>query len=263
MTSTYIDYRAFSRTYAERAEKLVTQGPSAREIEYFAKNIGNVSTGEELLADQKLYRFAMTAFDLESQIYAKGIVRKLLREGVEDPLALANRLTDQKFKTFAKAFAFKEVGDFNTKNPEFVAAVIERYTQVKMELNAGEQNIAVRLGAYFDRAAPRVSNWYAVLADKALREVVFTAFDFPEAIQASNPDRLVARLEDRFDIEDLKDPEKRADLIKRFTLMYDIRNGSPALESARTQLFAPLGNNSGGGQIISIDPGTLQAIRTS
>jgi hypothetical protein len=260
MTSTYIAYRGFDRTYVDRLDAMTRAGPVQREIEYFVKNIGKIETGDQLINDPKLYRFAMTAFDLESQVFAKGLVRKLLREGVTEPTALANRLTDAKFRTFAKAFAFAEVGSFNVQNPEFVRQVVARYTAVKLETQAGDENIAVRLAAYFDRQSGRIGNWYAVLADKALREVVFTTLGIPDEFNVMNPDRLVEVLKDRFDIADFKDPEKRDKFIERFTVMYDVKNGAPAAELSRAALFAPL-SQAGGGQIITIDPATLGAIR--
>ncbi|WP_428410380.1 DUF1217 domain-containing protein [Hyphococcus sp.] len=261
MISSYASYLAYERTYETRLVSMVKSGPVQREVEYFAENIGKISTGDELVADQRLYRFAMKAFDLESQIFAKGLIKKLLKEGITEPLALANRLTDSKFKTFAKAFAFAEVGDYNVKNPDFVKLVIERYLKVNLEARAGEENVAVQLGLYFDRAAPRVTNWYSVLADKALREVALTGLGFPPEVNSMNVDRLVERMEERFDIKDLQDEEKRSKLIKRFTLMYDIRNGIGGAASDRVSLFSPLPSGSrGGGQIITMDASTLGAI---
>ena len=261
MISSYTSYLAYERTYDRRIEALESSGPVQRDIEYFRENIGKISSGDELVDDPRLYRFALTAFDLESQVFAKGLIRKLLNEGVTEPLALANRLTDSKFRTFARAFAFAEVGDFNVNNPQFVDAVVDRYLAVKLELDAGEENVATRLGLYFDRSAGRIDNWFQVLADTALREVALVGLGFPAAANSINPDRLVDMLEDRFDIADLKDPEKRSKLIQRFTLLYDIQNGAPAAANARTALFAPLGASGGRAQIITIDPATLGAIR--
>jgi hypothetical protein len=232
-----------------------------RDIDYFRENIGKVSSPEELLEDERLYRFALSAFDLESQIPSRALVKKVLEEGVRDDDALANQLVDQKWKTFARAFAFAEVGDRNVRNGSFVDGVVERYTRVKLESDAGEDNLGVRLAAYFDRKAQNFTSWFSVLADKALREVVFTAFDLPNEMQQTNPDKLVSIFESRMDIEDLSDPEKRAKFIERFTLMYDIRNGGPGgAGSSLLALYnvAPLGAASDSG-IISVDPATASA----
>ena len=263
MISSYNDYLNYERTYEKRLTSMLDSGQVRREVDYFIENIGDISTGDELVDDTRLYRFVMTAFDLESQIFAKGLIRKLFEEGVqdtEDRIALANRLSDQKFKTLAQAFAFAEVGDFNVKKPEFVAAVVERYTAVTLEQRAGEDNIAVRLGLYFDRKAGSVSNWFAVLADTALREVALTGLGFPPEVNSMNVDRLVEHMEERFNIEDLKDEEKRANLIQRFTLLYDMQNNAPAAAASQSLLFPVLNPSGGRPQIITIDPSTLSAI---
>lgn len=260
MTTTYAAYSTFQRTYNDRLEQSLERGPIRREIEYFLKNIGRVETGDQLIDNPRLYRFAMTAYDLESQIFAKGLVRKVLREGVADPKALANKLVDQKFKTFATAFGFAEVGSRNVRDPRFIETVVKRYTAVTLETNAGEENLAVRLGAYFSRQAERVTNWYAVLADKALREVVFTGLGLPDTYNILDPDRLVSILEKRMDVEDLQDPLKREKFILRFAAQYDLKNGFAGADVSRAALAAPI-NPNGGGRIISIDPSTLGAAR--
>lgn len=264
MTTSYISYLNYERTYETRQQAMLDSGAVRREVEYFIENIGNVSTGDELVDDSRLYRFVMVAFDLESQTFAKGLIRKLFEEGVrdtQDRIALANRLTDQKFKTLAQAFAFAEVGDLNVKNPQFVAAVVERYTAVTLETRAGEENVAVRLGLYFDRRSPGLKSWYSVLADPALREVALTGLGFPPEVNSMNIDRLVQRLEERFDITDFADDDKRSRFIQRFTLQYDIRNGPPAGAGAdRAALFPVLAASGGGAPIISVDPSTLRAI---
>lgn len=261
MTSTYLSYISVERTFDRRIEAVQKDGPVQRESEYFRENIGKISTAEEFVADQRLYRYALTAFDLESQIFARALVEKVLEEGIQDPKALANQLVDRKWNTFARAFAFAEVGNFNTSNPDFVEGVIDRYERVKLEERLGEENIAVRLAVYGDRKLPGVSNWFTVLGDTALREVVFTALDLPPEVAGQNPDRLKALLEDRFDIEKFKDPEELDKFLQRFSLMYDIKNGAPGAVSNTLTLFGidPTLDGGGGNGVVSIDPSTLGA----
>ncbi|MCQ8185501.1 DUF1217 domain-containing protein [Parvularcula maris] len=233
-----------------------------REIQYFRENIGNVSSAEELLADERLYRFALTAFDLESQVDSRALVKKVLEEGVADPDSLANKLVDKKFRDFARAFAFAESGDRNVRNPNFAEEVIGKYRRVKLEGDAGEDNIGVRLAAYFDRKAPGLTSWFSVLGDKALREVIFTALDLPDEMQRTNPDKLAEIFEDRLDLDELKDPEGRKKFLQRFTLLYDIRNGAPGQVSNTLALYGidpTLDAGGGAGGIVSIDPATLGA----
>jgi hypothetical protein len=232
-----------------------------REMEYFREEVGKVESLEEFLGNERLYRFALTAFDLESQVPYKGLIKKILEEGVADKGSLANKLSDPKFRTFARALGFAEDGTKNVRNPNFVDEVVERYKRVRVETDAGEDNVGVRLAAYFERRAHSITSWYSVLGDRALREVAFAAFDLPNEMQQTNPDRLVKILESRFDIEDLKDPAKLETFIKRFTLMYDIRTNKEANGGGATVLQLYGGGGGGGSSgIIAIDPATRGAI---
>ncbi|MEM9809760.1 MAG: DUF1217 domain-containing protein [Pseudomonadota bacterium] len=232
-----------------------------REITYFRETIGTIYNVEEFLDNDRLYRFALIAFDLESQTQYKGLIRKVLEEGVADDKSLANQLTDRKFRTFAAAFGFAETGDRNVRNPNFANDVIEQYQRVRVETDAGEDNIGVRLAAYFDRQAPGITSWFGFLGDQALREVVFTAFDLPDEMQQTNPDKLVSIFEQRFDIEDFQDPEKLSKFIERFTVLYDVKNGAPG--GAGSSVLSLYGISSGettaSSGLISIDPATLGA----
>ncbi|NRA29809.1 MAG: DUF1217 domain-containing protein [Parvularculaceae bacterium] len=261
MTSTYLSYLSVDRTFDRRVEALQKEGPIQRESQYFRENIGKISTAEEFVEDQRLYRYALQAFDLESQIFARGLVKKVLEEGIQDPKALANQLVDRKWNTLARAFAFAEVGDFNTNNSEFVEGVIERYERVQLEERLGEDNIAVRLAVYGDRKLPGSTSWFSILGDRALREVVFTALDLPNEVATQNPDRLNQLLQDRFDIEKFSDPEELDKFLQRFSIMYDIRNGSPGTVSNVLTLYGvdPTLDGGGGNGVVSIDPSTLGA----
>jgi len=257
--STLQDFRQVSRN-RERFEGAMRARPDVqRNIEYFQANIGKVSTAEEFLKDDKLYRFVMEAFDLGSQIYARGLIRKVLNEGVSDPAATANRMSDTKFKEMATALAFKETRGATLKEPAIVQAIIDRYVDVKLEVSSEEKNPAVRLALYFQRRSSNINNWYQVLADRALQKVVFTALDIPEQAALQNLDRLKERLESRFDIKDFKKPEKLHAFLDRFAAMYDLKNGAPQAGSAAAPSIAPV-RRGGRASIVSIDPSVTMSL---
>ncbi|MGQ9369348.1 DUF1217 domain-containing protein [Azospirillum sp. ST 5-10] len=236
----------------DRYEQMILKQPSVtRDIEYFKANIGKVSTVDAFMADDRLYRFVMEAFDLESQIYARALIRKVLEQGVVDDGALANRLNDSKFKEMATVLSFAETGGLALKEPKVVQAIVDRYVRVNLEVESEETNPAVRLGLYFQRKAPTLTNWYQVMADKALREVVYTMLDLPDELGMLDVDKQKEILSKRMDVADFKDPEKVAKMLDRFAVMYDIQNGS-ATVAAATPSIGPL--SGGGSSIISIDP---------
>ncbi len=257
--STLLDYRQIARNQ-DRYDAMIRSRPDVkRNIEYFQANIGKITSAEELLKDDKLYRFVMVAFDLESQTYARALIRKVLDEGVTDEGALANRMNDSKFKEMATVLSFKETGGAPLKEAAIVKAIVDRYVDVSLEVKAEESNPAVRLALYFDRKAPRINNWYQVMADRALQKVVFTALDIPEQAALGDLDRLVDKLKKRFDIADFKDPAKLGKFLDRFSAMYDMKNGVSTGTSTNLPYIGPI-SRSGRSSIVTIDPSITMSL---
>jgi hypothetical protein len=107
-----------------------------------------------------------------------------------------------------------------------------------LEEDAGKNNEGVRLALYFQRKAPTLTNWYEVLADKALASVVRTAFSLPDSFASADIDKQVKLFESKFDIADFADPAKLAKFITRFTSMYEIANPTSSAQSSVGVLFA-------------------------
>ncbi|WP_192285911.1 DUF1217 domain-containing protein, partial [Methylorubrum zatmanii] len=78
----------------------------ARETAYYEAHIGQVKSVDDLLGDQRLYAYAMKAYGLEEMTYAKAFMRKVLEEGAASSASFANRLADDRYTAFARAFTF-------------------------------------------------------------------------------------------------------------------------------------------------------------
>ncbi|MGZ7196693.1 DUF1217 domain-containing protein, partial [Streptococcus pyogenes] len=75
--------------------------------------------------------------------------------------------------------------------------------------------------------APNIDNWYEVLGDPALAEVVRTAFGLPAEFAQTNIDKQAAYFEERLALEDLKNPEKLQKFLQRFTAFWDVSGKAP------------------------------------
>ena len=56
-------------------ENTARQPLVARDTEYYLENISNVTSVDDFLADDRLYRYAMKAHGLEDMTYAKAFMR--------------------------------------------------------------------------------------------------------------------------------------------------------------------------------------------
>lgn len=254
--TTFVDYTLVTKNMSARLEAIAEQQYIKREIAYFRENIGNISSGEDLVEDYRLYNFAMKAFGLEEQIYAKGLMKKIFEGGVKDPKSIANMLTDTTFKEIAEAFGFAETGNLNMLISSNVEKVVSRYMNQELEVQAGESNQGVRLALYFERKAPGIDNWYEILGDSALAEVVRTAFGLPDEFAQTDIDKQVAYFEDRLSIEDLKNPEKVHKFLQRFTALWDVSGKAPDMIDLTAHGIAPI-QPLGSSTLVTIDPALL------
>ncbi|PWB81941.1 MAG: hypothetical protein C3F11_13610 [Methylocystaceae bacterium] len=211
----------------------------AIQTKYFQDNIGKVKSVDDFLKDARLFDYAMTAFGLGDMTYAKGMMKKVLEDGVSSNSALANKLNNSNINAFAKAFDFAGAGAQATSSSTLVANVVGRYTEQALETTQGQENPGVRLALYFREHAPSVTSVYGILADKNLLTVVQTALGVSPLASAQPVDTQARLLKAKLDLSDFQDPKKLQNFITRFAAMYDIDNSSTS-DSTISILFGNL-----------------------
>lgn len=222
MLSTYTSYQLVTKNVQTSLDRIAKQPLAAREIAYWKENIGKVKTADEFLNNSRLFNFAMKAHGLGDLTYAKGLIKKLLKEGTQDSSAMANRMADPRYKELAKTFDFQRLGPFTTGMPEALTGTVEKYLRQSLEENAGVENEGVRLALYFERKAPSIKNAMSILSDRALLKVVHTALNIPASVGTANIDSQAAMIESKLDIAALKTPDGMKKFLKKFTAMWDL-----------------------------------------
>ena len=140
--------------------------------QYFENNIGNVTSAQQLVDNPRLFNYAMSAFGLSDMTYAKGLMEKVLQQGVTSSTALANTLDNTNILAFAKAFDFVDNGSATTASSGLVEQVVNKYVENSLETSQGQQDPGVQLALYFQAQAPNVTSVDQILADKNLLSVV-------------------------------------------------------------------------------------------
>jgi hypothetical protein len=246
--------KAFTARVTANGVLPLTEAAKA-ETAYFQENIGKVESVDDLLNDSRLLLFALRAFEIENVPFSRAELSSILSGGVSDPDSPANKHSNENVKKLAMAFDFASLGE---KTTTYVAAqdlAIAKYARQTLEVNAGQENEGVRLALYFQRKAPEIKNFYAILADTALAEVVRTALGLPDSVARADVDQQVKMLEKKFDIEDFQDPKKVEKFLARFTAMWELENPTVSPQTLTLNLFS---NSTSAG--ISAD--TLLAIAT-
>ncbi|MFH1553311.1 MAG: DUF1217 domain-containing protein [Pseudomonadota bacterium] len=224
--STYATYRYLSKDMANTLKAQAKDPQVARESAYFEANIGKMKTADDLIANYRLFNYAMTAYGLSDMTYAKGFMRKVLASDLADKNSFANKLNDQRFTQFAKMFTFKTSGDATTSTQALKQTVMAKYAQQSLEDTAGASDQGVKLALYFKRVAPTITSAYGLLGDTALWQVCKTVFGFPDAMANADIAKQAAVVKSRLNIADLKDPAKVDKLLQRFAVTWDVTNNS-------------------------------------
>lgn len=216
----------------DRQTALFNKAPRiVRDTEYFEKSIGGIKSAEDLVSDRRLLRVALGAFGLQEDIDSRAFIRKILEGGTTRKDALANRLTDPRYKQLAEAFGFGDDGPPQTQEAGFGARLTDQFRRREFEVAVGNQDQAMRLalnaerelGAIATDDASENARWFRILGNTPLRKVFETALGLPESFAQLDLDRQLTEIKARAErqigitsLSDLADADVQDQLIRRF-----------------------------------------------
>lgn len=204
---------------------------------YFLEKFDTVNSAEDLVENRRLLRVVLGAYGLSEDINNIHFVKTLMKEGVTSQAALANKLSDQRYKALARDF------DFSTTPPQhklatgFAEEIVVRFQDNAFEIKIGENDQDMRLALEFSRefrklSATSMSNaagWYQVLATPPIREVMQTALGLPKAFAQLDIDdqhqRIKAKAENAFGTSSLFELSSEAlaeKITRQFLVMRDV-----------------------------------------
>jgi hypothetical protein len=247
----YSGWTFLKRTMPTQRAAFDASAGQMRNEDYFRKNIGKITSAEELVADRRLLQVALGAYGLESDINNKYFIKKVLADGTLKEGTLANRLSNKQYEKMSAAFGF---GDFSTprnKLSDFADKTMALFKERQFESAVGEQNGDYRIALNAERELPALALksgsedtlWYTVLGNIPLRRVFERALGLPSSFGTIDLDQqlstMKSRLEKRFGTDSVRqfsDPEKVESLIRRFLVQSDITNASAQTSRASAAL---------------------------
>jgi hypothetical protein len=230
-TSTYLSIE----NNLARYQKMVASEPAVKTAtEYYAANIGKVTSISDLVGNYRLLSYALTAYGLGDQVNNKALVTKVLEGGYTNSKALANTLSNPNWAKFAKAFDFVGSGASSISTSSAVSTTEANYDETKLESQEGQQDVGVQLALYFQRVAPTISSSYNVLGDENLLEAFQTIFGVTLNTYGS-VDTNASIVSKLMPMSDLTDATKLKQLTERFTAQYTLLYG-PGGQNASSPL---------------------------
>lgn len=236
-----VGWRFLNKTLDQQSENHAARTDISREIAHLQKALPNVKTVDDLMADQQLLGTVLEAYGLGDDRNHRAFVRKILESDLEDSKSLANRLSDDRYKSLAKDFGFQNASGPNTQKVLFSAELVSKFKRASFEEAVGEQDNSLRLGLYTDRTLDEITvgsgsnnaKWYRILASPPMRKVFETALGLPSSFGNLDLDRQLSDIKTKMkttfgtdQIDDLQDTDLKTKLTERFLLREQVKNSA-------------------------------------
>lgn len=239
--SGYSGWRFLERTLDQQQAAFDESQPIKRVTDKFREGIGKVLKAEDLINDRDLLTVALGAFGLEADIENKFFIQKILEDGTTDDAALSNRLADSRYADFSRAFGFGDFAQPLTSTDIFADDIINRFERQSFEVAVGQQDNQLRLALNVETAFGDVisaakslnAQWFMLLGNAPLREVIQTALGLPDEIASVDLDKQLEIFKDRaasiFGTDDISDfgvPEIQENIIRLFLVRSSTSNAA-------------------------------------
>lgn len=193
------------RTQTAQTEAFSNSPAISRKTGYFAENIASVRTAEDLVSDRRLLEVALGAFGLEDDINNQFFIRKVLEDGTLTTDALANKLTDDRYKNLSKAFGFGDFATPRTVLSGFAEEITSEYQRQSFAVAVGEQDQALRLALNMQHSLKDIAGgtsgdtakWYRVMGNPPLRSVFEGALGLPGSFGRLDLDQQLGVFQDK------------------------------------------------------------------
>ncbi|WP_425040036.1 DUF1217 domain-containing protein [Primorskyibacter sp. S187A] len=244
-------WRYLNQTIDRQLDAFTASPLNQRDTDYFSKQISSIQSAEELVADRRLLRVALGAFGLQDDINSKAFIQKVLEGGTDDPRSLANRLADDRYTEFARAFGFGNITGAETSKSDFAQKIVERFSASQFEVAVGDQDESMRLALNAKRELADIASrnstedtkWFLVLGTPPLRAVFEKALALPTSFGQIDIEKQLETIKDlssrRLGIEsinDFKNEETTERFVERFLLQAQIADFSASFSSTSVAL---------------------------
>lgn len=179
--STYLGYRLYANDLTKSLQREAAAPMNATPIAYYKANIGKVRTVDDFVNNFKLFNYAMTAYGLSDMANAKGFMKKVLQSNLSDPNSFVNKLTDPRYRTFAKAYQFQSDGTIASAANVQTSAQKSDLEQRFATLSNASSDEQTRMTTYYEAHIGSIKSVDQLVADPTLYDYVSTAYGLEDA----------------------------------------------------------------------------------
>lgn len=200
-----VGWQFLQRTYDVQMENFTASQRLQRDVAYFEENIASITSAEALVSDRQLLNVALGAFGLQDDLSNTYFIQRILGDGTTSDDALANRLADDRYSDFSKAFGFGP-GDFpKTSSTALMGNIVEKFQFRQFEQAVGEQDDTMRIALYAQReladlaagSESESTKWFTIMGQPPLRTLFETALGLPSSFGQIDIDKQQEIFRDR------------------------------------------------------------------
>ncbi|WP_104664822.1 DUF1217 domain-containing protein [Ensifer adhaerens] len=231
--STARDYIIAKSRFGTDEEKKVAKEKAQDEAKYYTAEIAKIETLDAFLKNRRLVDLVLVGSGIDPATVKTDYLRDMFTSDLDDPKSFINKDPNGlKYREIVASFNFDkdgkivrgEAGQIQTRRG--LITTVDLFLNQSLEEKEGADNGGVRLALYFKRKAPEINTAYDILADRALSEVIKTAYSMPEGLQNAKIEAQAAYIERTVNIKELQEPGKLEKLLQRFTALYDVENNT-------------------------------------
>jgi hypothetical protein len=229
-------------TYSRQLEALRTTSSFVRMEDYFLQNFSKIETVEDLLNDRRLLAVVLGAFGLDADINSKALIGRVLQDGTKASDALANRLSDNRYKELSKALGFGPGEQRRVREPGTSLEILSLFQMQQFEQSVGRQDEDLRIALFAKRqissiAASSTNNdvrWLNLMGNPPVKKFMETALGLPASFGQLDIDRQLVDLKEKAqsmfgtnDLSELAQAEKMEDAIQKFLVRTQLTSIDP------------------------------------
>lgn len=226
-----------AKTNETKQVALVAAEPQVeRDIAQFKQALAGAKTPAQLLANPAALKVLLTANGLGDQVNNTALATKALLANPAQPNSLINQLTDSRWLSVNKTFAFATKGLTALNNPTALAAVTNGYAEVLWRTNLDQTTPGLSNALDFLQRANTISSVDQVLGDPTFRSVLTTTLGVPEQIAFQPLTAQEQAISTRIDLKKFQDPSFVTQFTQRYLIAAQQAAGASAAAPDLTQL---------------------------
>ncbi|MTD94807.1 DUF1217 domain-containing protein [Hyphomicrobium sp. xq] len=176
---------------------------AAAEAAYYESRIGSITNVDQLLSDERLFKFALTASGLDASVASVSAIRNVLTSDLLDPNSVAN-LYGAKYQELAAAFSFEADGSVVGGSAQTTEQANQTMLAYYEATDTDESPAAAAFKTdYFNDLMVGVTNVDDLVDNEFLRSTVATAAGLDPVLTTAATVREIL-------VSDLSDPDSAA-----------------------------------------------------